>query len=279
MTQRRLPEFLFIGAVKAATTWIAHQLRGRSDVFLPGPEPHYFTRAYDRGEDWYASLFADAGAEQHIGEKSADYLADPEAPRRAAALLPDALLVAQLRDPVERAYSDYCMLYRRGQVGGDVARYLACGTTAPRFLNDGLYARHIARWLDHFPADRLKIVLYDEIRAEPERVVGDVSTFLGLAPAIEPERVRQRMNDSEAPVVPLPLRRLPQSLKDLVTPLRANPAFKAVRNLIARPVQYPPLTSELRLRLSDYYREDVIQLGAMLGRDLSAWSSRSSQTS
>jgi hypothetical protein len=278
MTQRRLPQFLFIGAVKAATTWIAHQLRGRSDVFLPGPEPHYFTRAYDRGEDWYASLFADARAGQHVGEKSADYLADPEAPRRAAALLPNARLVAQLRDPVERAYSDYCMLYRRGQVGGDVARYLDRGTTAPRFLNDGLYARHIARWLDHFPADRLKIVLYDEIRAEPERVVAEISSFLGLAPAIEPERVRQRMNDSEAPVVPLALRRLPQPLKNLVAPLRANAAFKAARNLIARPVQYPPLTSELRLRLSDYYREDVIQLGAMLGRDLSTWSSRSNTT-
>ena len=84
------------------------------------------------------------------------------------------------------------------------------------------------------------------------------------------------MNDSEAPLVPLPLRRLPQPLKNLVAPLRGNAAFKAARKLIARPVQYPPLTSELRLRLSDYYREDVIQLGAMLGRDLSAWSSRSS---
>ena len=109
MTQPPLPQFLIIGAVKAATTWIADQLRARDDVFMPGPEPHYFSRDYDRGATWYASLFADARADQLIGEKSADYLADSEAPARAAALLPDAMLIAQLRNPVDRAYSDYCM--------------------------------------------------------------------------------------------------------------------------------------------------------------------------
>src|SRR5690349_5454229 len=143
MTQRHLPQFLIIGAVKAATTWIADQLRARDDVFMPGPEPHYFSRVHDRGDDWYASLFAEARAGQMIGEKSADYLADANAPARVAALLPDAILIAQLRNPVDRAYSDYCMHFRRGYVGRDVERYLGKRPETPRFLQSGLYARHI----------------------------------------------------------------------------------------------------------------------------------------
>ena len=101
MAQRHFPQFLIIGAVKAATTWVADQLRARDDVFLPGPEPHYFSRAYNRGENWYESLFGEARAGQLIGEKSADYLADSQAPARAAALLPNATLIAQLRNPVD----------------------------------------------------------------------------------------------------------------------------------------------------------------------------------
>lgn len=272
MTQRPLPQFLIIGAVKAATTWIADQLRARDDVFMPGPEPHYFSRDYDRGVSWYASLFADARSDQLIGEKSADYLADSEAPARAAALLPDAMLIAQLRNPVDRAYSDYCMLYRRGQVGGDVERYLDTRSAVPRFLENGLYARHIARWRDHFPADRLKIILYDDIRADPERVLADVCGVLRLPPTIDAERVRRRSNDSEAPLVPLALRRLPQPIKNLVAPLRGNPAFEATRRIFARSVDYPRLSSDLRMRLNDYYADDVAQLGRILDRDLSAWS-------
>lgn len=272
MTQRRFPQFLIIGAVKAATTWIADQLRARDDVFLPGPEPHYFSRVHDRGDDWYASLFAGAREGQLIGEKSADYLADDMAPARAAALLPDAMLVAQLRNPVDRAYSDYCMLYRRGRVGSDVERYLDTRSANTRFLQSGLYARHIARWRDHYPADRLKIILYDDIRAAPEQVLTDVCRTLQLPPLVDAERIRRRSNDSEAPLVPLALRRLPQPVKDLVAPLRGKRAFEATRRLFARAVEYPRLTADMRVRLADYYAEDVAQLGQILGRDLSAWS-------
>nr|WP_315383973.1 sulfotransferase [uncultured Sphingomonas sp.] len=273
MHQRLLPSFIIIGAAKAATTWIAHQLRSRDDVFLPGPEPHYFSRAYDRGAAWYESLFAAARPGQLIGEKSADYLASPEAPARAAALLPRAKLVAQLRNPVERAYSDYCMLYRRGQVGPDIDRYLDRHLTrTPRFLDDGLYARHLARWLDRYPAEALKVILYDDIRGAPEQVLGEVCTLLSI-PSVPVDRaqVRERKNDSEAPLVPMALRRLPSPVKALVAPLRGNRLFENLRNTIARPVRYPPLSDALREKLTDFYLDDVEVLSHLVGRDLSAW--------
>lgn len=269
---RRLPDFIVIGAAKAATTWIAHQLRSMDDVYMPGPEPHYFSREFYRGEGWYQARFSGARGERVIGEKSADYLASERAPARMAATLPRARLVVQLRNPVERAYSDYCMLFRRGQVSGDIARQLHPATTdAPRFLNDGFYARHLARYLDHFPAEQLTVVLYEDIKERPAEVLDRTCAALGMARGGAPMPLDARVNDGRAPLAPLAFRKLPRPLKGLVDPLRGNPIFEAARSLIARPVAYPPLTHELRRRLEDHYREDVAKLARLIGRDLHAW--------
>src|SRR3546814_10961579 len=116
-----------------------------------------------RISDWSSDVcssdlfFRGAAPGQLPGEKSADYLAHPDAARRIADLLPDIPLVVQLRNPVDRAYSDYRMLYRRGTVRGRPEDYLIRSTTPmPRFLDDGLYFEHLKRWLDYFPRRQIK---------------------------------------------------------------------------------------------------------------------------
>ena len=267
-----LPDFIVIGAVKAATTWIAHQLRQHPSIYMPQPEPHYFSTEFGHGIDWYRGWFAGAGAGQRIGEKSADYLAHEEAPRRIATLLPQIPLIVQLRNPVERAYSDYCMLFRRGTVTKDPHHYLErMDSEQPRFLKDGLYARHLARYLDYFPPEQIKVILHDDIRNTPEAVIADVCRHIGVSLHIAPQEVRARKNDRETPLLPLSLRRLLSPAKPIVQPLRDNAWFRIVRSSLARPVRYPPLTDDLRDRLRDYYAEDVARLARMIGRDLTPW--------
>lgn len=272
MTAGRLPAFMVIGAVKAATTWIGHQLRHHPMLWLPTAEPHFFSSEYERGVDWYRSLFDEAPAGRILGEKSADYLAHPDAAARIAKLLPDVPLIVQLRDPVERAYSDYCMLFRRGQVGGDPRRYLdsrvAAGT---RFLEGGRYAHHIRRLYKHIDPARLQIILYEDIRREPEAVIARVCEHLGVPIHIAPEAVSGRRNDSQAPTLPLPLRRILRPARPLLDPVRSNPWLSRVWKSFARPVRYPLLTEELRAMLRDYYRADIRDLETIVERDMSAW--------
>ncbi len=267
----RLPDFIIIGAAKAATTWIVHQLQQHPDVFLPSPEPHYFSTEYERGDSWYARWFADATTGQIVGEKSADYLAHPLAARRMRSLLPSVRLVVQLRNPVERAYSDYCMLFRRGTVGAPPEKYLLKSAERPRFLEDGLYHRHLLRFLDIFPRESLAFILHEDIRREPEDVIGRISNHLGLAPRIATAEVSARVNDSEAPLLPLALRRLLAPMKPIAAPLRRQPWFQSVHSALARRPDYPPLTSELRRRLRDFYATDIEMLGPLVGRDVSGW--------
>ena len=268
----RLPQFVIIGAVKGATTWIHNQLQHNPAIFLPGPEPHYFSSEHDRGLDHYSRLFADARSGQMIGEKSADYLAHPHAARRMAAVMPEAKLVVQLRNPVDRAYSDYKMLYRRGTVTGPPEAYLdghACDQ--PRFLRDGLYAEHLARWLDHFDRKQLQVLLFEEVKAAPTDVVAAVCRHIGAPYHFSTEVGSRPRNDSSAHFLPLPVRTVLAPFKQAARPLRGKAAFEGVRRVFAREIRYPALPEPLRARMADYYARDIDALERLIGRDLSGW--------
>src|SRR3546814_16310112 len=107
---------------------------------MPDPEPHYFSSESHRGEDYYRGFFASEGAAGRLrGEKSADYLAHPKAPPRVAAMLHGARLVVQFRNPIERAYSDYTLPYRRGPIRGAHEESLTshAATPTPASLTPG----------------------------------------------------------------------------------------------------------------------------------------------
>jgi len=80
MANGRLPHFVIIGAVKGATTWIHNQLQDNPAIYLPAPEPHFFSQEHAQGLDHYRRFFDGARPDQILGEKSADYLAHPDAP-------------------------------------------------------------------------------------------------------------------------------------------------------------------------------------------------------
>lgn len=267
------PAFIVIGAAKAATTWIQMQLQANSAIFMPDPEPHYFSREFEKGEGFYANFFAGRPAgEVLIGEKSADYLSHEHAPARIAAMVPQARLVVQLRDPVERAYSDYKMLFRRGTVREGPEAYLSSLDNAqPRFLYDGLYGRHLSRWLDHFDRDQIFAFRFEDVERDPEQVVRTTSEHIG-APAYYDEGLAVRHeNSSKSPILPLPIRKALAPLKDTVRPMRGLRMFEGARSLFARQVSYPPLAPDLRRRMGDFYQRDIELAEKLVGLDLSHW--------
>lgn len=268
----RLPAFVVIGAVKGATTWIANQLRNHPDLWLPDAEPHFFSSEYEQGPQWYASLFDPAPAGRIVGEKSADYLAHPMAAARMASMMPNARLIVQLRDPVQRAYSDYCMLFRRGTVGGDPRKYLEGENAAQsRFLTGGLYGAHLARFLLHYPRSQIQVILYESLRHSSEQVIADTCHHIGVRVHIRPEEVGRRNNDSKAEMLPLRLRNMLKPMRPLLDPLRGNPLLSRMRASLAAPVRYPPLTNELKQMLRRYYREDTLMLQEILQQNLDQW--------
>lgn len=111
----RLPAFLVLGTQKGGTTSLFTLLSQHPQVYLPGcKEVHYFSLNYELGPDWYAKHFSDAFHDQLCGDITPYYLFHPQAPARIHALLPEVRFVILLRDPVERAISQYFHAVRHG---------------------------------------------------------------------------------------------------------------------------------------------------------------------
>src|SRR5437762_2920456 len=101
-----LPNFLIIGAPRSATTSTALYLSQHPEVHIaPQKEVNFFDLEFHRGLDWYRAQFDRVEDGQVVGEASPNYMFSEDAVQRMAALLPDAKLIAILREPVSRAYS------------------------------------------------------------------------------------------------------------------------------------------------------------------------------
>jgi len=264
-------DFLIIGATKSATTWLQKSLQTDPQVAMPEPELHYFSREFDRGDDWYLAQFPQNAASLVAGEKSNSYLESADAAARIASKLPKVKLLAQLRNPVERAYSDYCMMYRRGEIGRDVARYLDPGKPQnTRLISAGLYYRQLQAFYDRFPPDQILVTLFDAMRVRPEEHLIAVRNFLGLAASQQTSFIRTKVKDKTTPMVSPRLRRALRPLKPIVARVRDTAYFRMMHSLLGRETSYAPLPVGVHKQLVDYYARDVEALGRMIGMDLSA---------
>ena len=111
----RLPHFLVIGTQRGGTTSLQKLLEQHPDVYLPSyKEVHYFTLHAEQSVAWYSAHYTSSSWEQQRGDITPYYLFHPEAPRRIFNLLPRAKLIVLLRDPVNRALSQFFHARRHG---------------------------------------------------------------------------------------------------------------------------------------------------------------------
>ncbi len=200
---RPLPDFLVLGAQKAGTTALYAYLRRHPEITGPAwKEVSFFDRHWARGTAWYRGNFPlRRGA--LVGEASPSYLFHPLAPQRVAAVVPQARLIAILRDPVERAHSQYHHAVDFGRetlpfeealdreeerLAGEVERMLADPRYFSRawwdftYVARGRYAEQLERWFEVFPREQLLVLTNEELAQLPGETYARVLEFLGAPP-------------------------------------------------------------------------------------------------
>jgi len=203
---RQPPDFVVIGAQRGGTTSLYRYLTGHPEVGgALRKEVHFFDQNYEKGVDWYLAHFPLRGEARLVGEASPFYLVHPEVPGRMRATVPGVKLIALLRNPVERAYSQYQLNVRRGLEPFSFAEAIAqeearlAGATARRdlaarrssYLLRGRYVEHVRRWLDVFPSEQFLIFKSEELFEEPGRILGQALAYLGVeSTGWEPPRFR-----------------------------------------------------------------------------------------
>lgn len=262
---RLMPDFLILGTQKGGTTSLYNYLIEHPNIAAARrKEVHFFDQYFKKGVPWYRSHFPTSIQKyctQRIhrqafitGEGSPEYLFYPHTAEKAAELLPKAKLIALLRNPVERAYSQYrhnlrwgheklsfedaiALEEERTKEGRERAlqdvNYHNFSFQRASYLARGIYVDQLERWMSLFPREQILLIRSEDFYTDPGAIYKKVLTFLDVD-TIEPKSLRQGYKQYN-------------KSRDSVAPPKMNP--------------------EIRKRLVNYFEPHNDRLYKLLGYD------------
>lgn len=257
-----LPNFLIIGAQRCATTWLHRCLSEHPQVFMCSEkEAHFFDARWDRGLAWYKGLFKDCEGAVAVGEATPEYMWKPVAVKRMASTLPNAKLIAVVRNPIDRAYSAY-WLRRRIYQGMSFEEAVEAD---PNLLRRGHYAQQLKRVLRYYPREQLLVLLFDDLKHDDEAFVQRTFQFLEVDPDYRPSLLGHTYNAVLFPRI--------RGLLDQLSLTWAIDVIKTIRfDLLIRHWSrasdkraYPKMKQETRNCLQSYFAESNAELEEIIG--------------
>jgi hypothetical protein len=260
-----MPNFLIIGAAKAGTTSLYEYLKQHPQIWMSpvketnffalegeildfrGPEDHNYINKFSitKIED-YLNLFQGVENQVAIGEASPLYLYHPTAPKRIQHYIPDVKLIVILRNPVDRAYSSFLHLVRDGReplrifaqaLREEDVRIRSSWEHIWHYKQMGFYYDQLNRYFNRFEKQQIRVYLFEDFITNTSCTLKSIFQFLGV-------------NDSFIPNMSI----------------RHNVSIPKKQNSIELLLEI-----EVRKRLIEVYREDILKLQELLQRELSKW--------
>ncbi|HET8666226.1 MAG TPA: sulfotransferase domain-containing protein [Nocardioides sp.] len=294
-----MPSFVVIGAQKSASTFLQDQLSLHPDVEIPEGEVRFFEEPfYSQGAvAELPSLFVRPAAGVRRGIKRPDYMGRPEIPARLHEHLPEAKLLAVLREPVARAVSSYFHMVRHGFVPlaplDEAFRAILDGSwvsefpRTPEILTFGLYGEQLARYLSLYRPEQLLVFEQRDLIADTRTKVREAYAFIGVDPSFEVPQAANRVSNKGVYSYPrLRLLRTKNKTRFRYTPTMDRRYPKRMtpwgwlynagvvgldRTVLSRfdDGRPPELSDRIRAEVRDYYAEDRQLLRTVLeGRDV-----------
>ena len=294
-----MPNFLIIGAAKSGTTALYHSLKQHPQIYMsPVKEPHFFDHEGGVPEcggpfrrppvrivtdlNEYLALFDGVTHETAIGEASMSNF-HSKACARIQHYLPDGKFVCVLRQPVDQAYSQFVHTRRDGVEPLREFHEAYRASTMRRRENwwrlliyetNGFYVERLRDWFARFQREQIRIYLYDDWRSDPLSMMQDIFRFLNVDASFVPDMsVRHNVGYLPRSHALQTFIKRPNRVKTLLKPFWPI----ALRSRLASAVQEVnqvkprPLDPELRRKLTDEHREEILKLQELIGRDLSHW--------
>ena len=302
-----LPNFLIIGAGKAGTTSLYAYLAQHPQIYMsPVKEPGYFAFAGEElaysgpgdaaginrtvitNESEYRALFERSAGYPAVGEASPLYLHVPQAAPRIRAAIPDCKLIVILRNPIDRAYSDF--LYRRANGNEPELDFLTAveieseriqNGWSPHccYIDKGRYYKHLARFYALFPASQIRLYLYEELEDSALNLLRDVFSYINVDAGFEPD-VRFRYSATGTPrnrrvQASLNFFRESRKLRSMRSLVSSERRHRMYSTLQGWNLQTPPdMPGDAERYLVELFRPEIESLASLVKRDLSHWTRR-----
>ena len=281
-----LPNFLIIGAPRSGTTHLYKGLRQHPEIFMSDyKEPQFFAfEGYPRpgaltDRSAYEALFDGAGTRKAAGEASTLYLWSERAPEGIKKSIPNAKLIAILRHPAERAFSQYT--FQRflktepldtfeDALAAEDRRRTEDVTPFMLYREVGLYGQQLPRYQDRFAPDQLLILLQDDLESHPTAVFQQIFAFLGVNPEFLPD-LRHKTNASGVPQNQTMFEAVKKAGRAVKRFLPETLATRLSGTAHETLLQRPDMHEETRANLIAYFRDDILKTQHLIGRDLSHW--------
>ena len=292
------PNFIIIGAMKAATTSLYTYIKQHPDIFMTKvKEPMFFNNFQQENNynilgsksnksttlEEYLAMFKDAKNEKAIGEASPAYIYNENAPYLIKEHLPDVKIIAILRQPTDRAYSNFLHTKRADRENVNsfeqaikIEKERISDNWSPlyHYIQKGFYSVQLKRYYNLFPKENIKVYLFEDVVKTPKETLKDIFKFLNVDENIEID-VSKKSNVSGTPkgILGFILKKMryynlmPKfAISDYLPTFIISLLFKSVYKDTEK------LDSVLRKELTDkYYREEILKLEKLIDRDLSNW--------
>jgi len=302
----RIPDFLIIGAGKSGTTSLDNYLKQHPEIFIPDfKEPNFYGYEQSNAEDFsdpddrnhylqsvttlddYLKLFANAQPGQVIGETSNTYMYHENAPERIKYYNPDVKLIAVLRQPAGRLYSRYMHLARENRTPTekfeDCLDRNSVWWKRNDLIKEGFYFKNLSKFYELFPTENIRVFLYEEFNADPDRILREIYQFLDVNPEFKANHsirfnqsgiIKNKFLDKIYGQKGILTGTLKSMLPEGMIKSLKNSLFvqKQLNDLRSKNLEKPKMDPQVRHRLThEVYGDDIIKLQKLIGRDLSHW--------
>lgn len=273
-TSTATPHFIVIGAQRCGTTWMQRSLIDHSEIYVP---------AWRTGSIYLADDdMAGYSGEPLVGVFDATLLTRQEVPGEINTLASTVKLLAVVRNPVDRAYSWYHLRLRQGDgLYREQPSFEEALKLDPDLVSNGIYTPYLEQYIQLVGEDRMWIGVFDDLKDDPLRFMGDVLAFVGAentsdlpahwaesvnyASLVRNRRLHMFARRAKARTKSL----LGLRNQWLVDRLEQSSPVKAFKQ--ANESTVPLLNQAARVGLYEAFADDVAALEELLGRDLSQW--------
>jgi len=272
-----LPNLIVIGAIKCGTTSLHYYLDQHPEIKMSSPKEVGFfdtPRNWEKGTRWYESHFK--GHAKIFGETTPSYTTYPfprGIPKKMHSIIPDVKLIYIVRDPIERIISHYLQHYKKR------LRHISLEQALLDFDHNYLavaskYFMQLKQYLEYFPLERIHIISLEELETNPFGIMKKLFSFLGVDNSFETPVFREKLHTSQLngpkklPAVILDKTLLAYKIGGYLP----KPMVRIYQSLTREKVKLPLLKDDLKNRLTDYLKADILSLRQLTGYDFKGWS-------